>query len=116
MLSAAVWPRAHADACDDEISLDRGSALQLHLLSVDRGRHVLEVENHAVFLVQGAHEVAHLRAENPFHRPLVRRHHVDLQSTGAERRRDLEPDEARTHDHGPARRLGIVDDRLAVAE
>ena len=71
-------PRAHADAGDHEIGLERAAALELHLFAVDGGRHVLEVENDAVLLVQRADEIAHLRAENPLHRPLVRRHHVDL--------------------------------------
>src|SRR5262245_51243667 len=109
-------PWAHANSGDHEISFEPAAALELHLLAVDASRHVFEVENHAVLLVQRADEIAHLRPENPLHRPLVRRPHMDPQSAGAERSRDLEPDKARTHDHRPACRLGIVDDRLAVAE
>ena len=71
-------PRANADAGDHKISLERAAALELHLLAVDGGRHVLEMEHDAVLLVQRADEVAHLRAEDPLHRPFVRRHHMNL--------------------------------------
>ena len=114
--SASADPRPNADPGDHEISLDRAAAFELHLFAVDGGRHVLEVENHAVLLMQRADEIAHLRAENPLHGPFVRRHHMDVESASAERRRDLEPNEARTHDDRRSRRLGIVDDRFAVGE
>ncbi len=70
----------------------------------------------AVLLVQRAHEIAHLRTQNALHRSLVRRHHMDFDLAGAQRRRDLEPDEARAqHDHA-ARRFGALDDGPAVGE
>ena len=109
-------PRAHADAGDHEIGLERAAALELHLLAVDGARRVLEVENDAVLLVQRAHEVAHLRTEDALHRPFVRRHHMDFDVAGAQGRRDFEPDEARAHHDRPARRPGALDDGPAVGE
>ena len=109
-------PRAHADAGDHEIRLERAAAFELHLLAVDGARRLLEVEDDAVLLMERAHEVAHLRAEDSLHRPFVRRHHVDLDVAGAQRGRDLEPDEARADHDGPARRRGALDDRPAVGE
>ena len=39
---------------------------------------VLEVKDHAVLLMEGTDEVTHIGAENPLHRPLIRRHDVNL--------------------------------------
>ena len=61
------------------------------------------MEDDAVLFMQGAHEVAHLRSEHALHRPLLRGHDMDLDVAGAQRRRDLEPDEARA-DHNRAPR------------
>ena len=64
------------------------------------------MEDDAVLLVQGADEVAHLRTEDPLHRPFVRRHDMDFDAAGAQRGRDLEANEARAHHDRAARRLG----------
>ena len=62
--------------------------------AVNAARLVLQVEDDAVFLMQAADEVAHLRAKYPLHRPLVRRHDMNFDVTGAKRCRNLEADEA----------------------
>ena len=97
--------RPHADADDHEIGLEHAAALQRRALAVDRGHGIAEMEDDAVLLVQRADEVAHLRPEHALHRPLLRRHDMDLDVARAQRGRDLEPDEARAdHDRARARR------------
>ena len=51
-----------------------------------------------MLLVQRANEVAQLRAEHALHRPRFRRHDMDFDVAGAQRRRDFQPDEARADD------------------
>ena len=77
---------------------------------------VLQMENDAMLLVQRAHEVTHLRPEHAFHRPLLRRHHMNLDVAGAQRRRGLQSDEARADDERAARSLGRFDDGAAIGE
>ena len=89
---------------DHEIGLERAAALELDLLALDRRRRVLEVKDDALLFMQGADEIAHLRTQDTLHRPLVRRHDMDLDLAVAQRRRDLEPDEAGA-DHHRALRL-----------
>ena len=48
----------HAEAGHHQVGIERRAALQVHATLVDRRRHVLQVEHHAVLFVQGAHEVA----------------------------------------------------------
>ena len=61
-----------------------------------------EVEDDAVLLVQRRHEVAELRAQHALERPRLGRDDVHLEPARAQRRRDLEPDEARAdHDDAP---------------
>ena len=86
-LLGKLEPRPHADAHDDEIGLERAAALQLHLLAVDGGHRVLEMEDDAVLLVQRAHEVAHRGPQDALHRPLLRRHDMDLDLARAQRGR-----------------------------
>jgi len=73
------------------------------------------VETHAFLDVKPAHEAAELGAEHARQRLLVGRDHVDLEVAGAQRRGDLEPDEAGTDDDGARRLLGLGDQRAAVA-
>ena len=61
------------------------------------------MKHDAVLLVQRADEVAHVRSEHTLHRPLFRRHHVDLDVARAQRGRDFEPDKAGA-DHDRAAR------------
>ena len=108
--------RAHADADHDQVGLERAAALQRGALAVDRGDGVAEMEDDAVLLVQRAHEVAELGAEDALHRPRLGRDHMHLDVAGAQRRGDLEADEARA-DHDRA--LGVLrigDDGAAVGE
>ena len=76
-------PWAHADTGDHEVRLKRATAFQLHLLRVDGTRRVLEVENDAMLLVEGAHEIAHMRTQNALHRPFVWSDDVDFDPAGA---------------------------------
>ena len=69
-----------------------------------------------MLLVQLADEIAHLRAEHAFERPLLRRHYVHLELARTQRRRDFEADKARA-DHDRA--LALIrrpDDGAAVGE
>ena len=84
----------------------RPPLLSVARAAVDRGHGVLEMEDDAMLFVQRAHEIAHLRPEHALHRPLFRRHHMNLDVARAQRRRDLQPDEARTDDNRAARTLG----------
>ena len=102
-------PRTHADAGDDEIRLSMCSPLfEFHRAAVNVARLVLEMENDAVLLMQGADEVAHLRAKYPLHGSFVRRHDMNFDVTGAQRRRNLEADEAGAQHDRAACRLGAV--------
>ena len=109
-------PRPHADADDHEIGLQHAAALERHALAVDRGHGIAEMEDDAVLFVQRAHEVAHLGPEHALHRPLLRRHDMDLDIARAQRRRDLEPDEAGTDHDRAARAVRRLDDRPAIGE
>ena len=100
--------RPHADADHDQIGLQRAAALQRGALALDRGDGVAEMEDHAVLLMQRAHEVAHLRAEDTLHRPLLGRHDMNLDVAGAQRRRGLQPDEARADHDRPLRALALA--------
>jgi hypothetical protein len=53
--------RAHADAGNHEIGVEGGAAFQPHAIAVYDDSRVLEVEDHAVLLMQGADEVTDLR-------------------------------------------------------
>ena len=109
--------RPHADADDDEIGLEHAAALQRRALAVDRGHGVPEMKDDAVLLMQRADEIAHLRAQHALHRPLLRRDDMDLDLARAQRRRDLEADEARADHHDArARAFGACDDRAAVGQ
>ena len=90
--------------------------VEFHRRAVDAARRVLEVENDAVLLMQGADEVAHLRAQDPLHRPFVRRHDMNFDVAGAQGRGNLEADEAGAQHDGAARGLGVLDDRPAIGE
>ena len=57
-----------------------------------------QMKHDAMLLVQRANEIAQLRPKHALHRPLLRRHDMDLDVARAQRRRRLEPDEARA-DH-----------------
>jgi hypothetical protein len=61
---------------------------------VDGSDFVFEVKGNAMFLMEGADKVTHIRAEIALHRPLIRRYDVNLQVPRAERGSDLEPDKA----------------------
>ena len=52
------------------------------------------MEDDAVLLVEGLDEIAHLRAQHPLHRPLLRRHDMNLDLARAQRRCRFQPDEA----------------------
>src|SRR5579863_6683838 len=108
--------RPHADADNDEIGVESGAALETRAGALDRGDRFAEVEDDAVLLVQLADEVAELRAEHTFHRPHLRRRHVDLDIARAQGSRSLEPNEAGTDDQRPPRAFGAFDDCPAIGE
>ena len=70
---------SNADAYNHQIGLDRSTFLQADGLFVDGSDFVFEVKDNAVLLMEAADKVTHIGAENPLHRPLIRRHDVDLQ-------------------------------------
>ena len=73
--SAFGEPSARARG-DHEIRLKRAAAFKLHLLAVYGVCRVLEVGKSTVFLMERAHEVAYLLAENTLHRSFLRRHRI----------------------------------------
>ena len=84
----------NSDSYDYEISLERIASFEFHPFAIDGSYRFFEVEEYAVFPVQVANEVAHLRTQNSLHRPLFRRHDMDLELTRAQRGSNLEADEA----------------------
>ena len=66
--------------------------------------------------VERLNEAAHLCAQHPLHGDVFRGDDVDLDVTVAKRRSYLEPDEARSDDHGRVGRLGDSDDLPAVGK
>src|ERR1700687_3928124 len=108
------WP--HADAGHHEIHLERTTAFQTHLITVNGARCVLEVKNDTVLLVERAYEIAHLWTQNTLHRSLFRRHHMDFDSTCAQGGRDLEPDKARAQHDRSGSWFGSLNDRPTVRE
>jgi hypothetical protein len=115
-LSRQTDPRSHTDAGHNEICDYYVSAVESHLPGFYRGCRLLEMENHTMLLVQRAHEVAHLRPENAFHRPLLGRDHMGFDTTLAQGGGDLETNKTRTEYGNPARRLGAPDNRATVGE
>ena len=69
-----------------------------------------------MLFVQRAHEITHLPAQHAFHRPLLRRHHMNFDVAGAKRRGGLQSDEACPNHNRAARALGRVDDGAAIGE
>ena len=73
------------------------------------------MKNNAMLFMQRTHEVAHLRAEHAVHRPLFRRHHVNLDAARAQGRCRLQSDKARA-DHNRATCIfGLFDDGAAIS-
>ena len=96
--------RPHADADDHDIGFERAAALERGAAAVERRHGFTKMKDDAVLLVQRANEIAELRPEHALHRPRFRRHDMDLDIAGAQRRRRFEPDEARADDqHALAR-------------
>ena len=81
--------RPHADADDHEIGFERAAALERDAAAVERRDGFAEMEDDAMLFVQRANEVAELRPEHALHRPRFRRHDMDLDIAGAQRRRRL---------------------------
>jgi hypothetical protein len=69
---------SNADAYNHQIGLDRATFLQAHGFFVDGSDFVFEVKDNAMLLMEGADKVTHIRAEDPFHRPFIGRHDVNL--------------------------------------
>src|ERR1700738_393068 len=75
--------RPHSYADNHKVGLQHATALERRALAVDREHGILEMEDDAVLLMQCAHEIAHFGPEYALHRPLFRRHYVDLDTTRA---------------------------------
>src|SRR5262245_8035787 len=115
-LLGELQARAHADPGDDEIGLELATAFELDALCFDGGGGVFEMKRDAMLAVKGSHEVADLRPEQALHRPRLRRHHVNFDTTGAQRSCNLEPDETGTQ-HDRTFCLGRRrDDALAIRQ
>jgi hypothetical protein len=108
--------RPHANADDHEIGRQGTAAAEVHLPAVDAGCGFLQMEYGAMLFVQGANEVAHLRAQDTLHGALFRGHHMDIYIARSKSRGNLEPDEAGANHDRAARGRGACDDRLAVRE
>ena len=52
-------------------------------MTLDRRDGIAEMEDNAMLLVQLADEIAHLGSEDALHRPLFRRHHMNLDAADA---------------------------------
>jgi hypothetical protein len=74
------------------------------------------MEDDPVLFVQRADEVTHLRAENSFHRPPIRRDHMDFDAPRAQGGSDLESDEASAQHNREARGLGSLNNGSTVSE
>ena len=98
--------RPHADADDEEIRLQHGAAPERRALAVDGDDGVAEMKDHAVVLMQRAHEIAHFRPKHTLHRALLRRDHVDLDIARPQRRRCLQADETRADHNRASRAVG----------
>src|SRR5262249_59113565 len=90
--------RPHADPQDDEGGVGPRAALEPGRASLDADDRLAEMEDYAVLLVDPANEAAHLGTHHLFERLRLGRDHVHRQPARAQRRGDLEPDEARTDD------------------
>src|SRR5215467_7820622 len=106
--------RAHADASNHEVGIERAAAAQGDPFVIDVRRCFPEVEDHAMVFMQGTHEIAHLRAKDPLHGSPIRGHHMHLDITRTERGRNFEPDEARTEHNSSPRCCRPLDDRATV--
>src|SRR5262245_24465152 len=107
---------AHPDAYNHQIGVERATALQCDGLAVDGARRVLEVEDHAVLLMECTHEIPHLRTQDALHRALLGGDDMDLDLAGAQRGSDFEPDEARAQHDRAASCLGALDDGAAIGK
>ena len=74
------------------------------------------MKDDAVLFMQGADEVAHLRSQHALHRPLLEADDVDLDISGAQRRRGLQPDKARADHDRAARAVGQGNDRAGIGQ
>jgi hypothetical protein len=72
------------------------------------------MEDDAVFLMQCAHKIAHVRPKHALHRPLLRRHHMDLDIARTQCRRGFEPNETRANHNRAACTFCGFNDRPAI--
>jgi hypothetical protein len=69
---------SNTEAYNHQIGLDRATFLQVDGFLVYGSDFVFQVKDNAMLLVEGSDKVAHIRTEDPFHRPFIQRHHVNL--------------------------------------
>src|SRR6266446_3464990 len=61
--------RPHPNADDDEVGRQCRAAFELDVLAIDRRRRLLEMEYHAVLLVNRAYDIAKFAPQHAFQRP-----------------------------------------------
>src|SRR5262245_41488374 len=71
--------RPYTDADDHQVSVDNAAALEPGTPAVDRVHADLNVNHEAMRFMERADTIAHLRPKHTFHRPLFRRHHMNLE-------------------------------------
>jgi hypothetical protein len=106
--------RVNTDAGDDDLRGDLRTVVEGHRFGVDPVDGVPEMKDDAMRFVQTPDEVAELRPQHPLQRPLLGRDDVHLEPARAQRRGDLEPDEAPPDDDRTMRVPCGVDDLPAV--
>ena len=106
--------RAHPNAYNHHVGLQHAAALERRALAVDRDYGIAEMEDDAVLFVQCAYEIAHVSPKHALHRPLLRRHHVDLDIARAQCRRGLEADKAGADHDRAARAAHSSNDRSTI--
>ena len=85
--NAQTRPHTHADYY--KVGVESATTFEHRASAVDRTDRVLEMKDNAMFFMQRTNEVAHLWPEHAFHRPLFRRHHMNLDVACAQRGRGL---------------------------
>ena len=108
--------RPDTDAHDEKIGVECGTSAQLHRPAID-GRHGLtEVKDDTLLLMQSSHEPAYFRAHDALEGRALRRDDVDRNAARAQRRSNLEADEARPRDSHMFGVAGPLDDAAAIGK
>ena len=74
------------------------------------------MELYSMLLVKLANEISGIRSQSSLHRYRLGRHDIDLDTSGAKRRRDFETNKACAEDNRPPRSLSFRDKSAAVGQ